>query len=68
MRLSRSAPQEAADAWQRYAKSHSFSAVQRSVINDHIQVGLAKDGVFPEDLNAVARLPRSQLKAWQKRH
>ena len=49
IRLSRSAPQEAAGAWQRYAKSHSFSAVQRSVINDHIQVGLAKDGVFPED-------------------
>ena len=50
MRLSRSAPQEAADAWQRYANTHSFSAVQRSVINDHIQVGLAREGVFPEDL------------------
>ena len=49
MRLSRSAPQEAADAWQRYANTHSFSAVQRSVINDHIQVGLAREGVFPED-------------------
>lgn len=53
IRLSRSAPQEAAGAWQRYAKSHSFSAVQRSVIDDHIQVGLAKDGVFPEDSERI---------------
>ena len=49
IRLSRSAPQSAADAWQKYADTHSFSAIQRSVINDHIQVGLAREAIFPQD-------------------
>ena len=47
MRLSKNNAAEAATAWRRYADTHSFSAVQRSIIADHIQVGLARAGVFP---------------------
>lgn len=54
IRLSKAAPTEAATAWQRYATTHSFSAVQRSIINDHIQIGLAKDGKFPAERERAA--------------
>ena len=51
MRLSKKDPKDAAKAWKRYAETHSFSAVQRSIIADHIQVGLARSGIFPSALD-----------------
>jgi soluble lytic murein transglycosylase len=47
MRLSRNGAEDAAKAWARYAETHSFSPVQRSIIAEHIQVGLARGGTFP---------------------
>ena len=47
MRLSRNGAEDAAKAWARYAETHSFSPVQRSIIAEHIQVGLARGGAFP---------------------
>lgn len=47
MRLSRNGAEDAARAWARYAETHSFSPVQRSIIAEHIQVGLARGGTFP---------------------
>ncbi len=47
-RLSRRDPAGAAKAWAAFRATHTFSASQRELINDHVTVGLAETNQFPQ--------------------